>query len=228
MKKIVVLSGAGISAESGLATFRGEDGLWEGYDVTKVASIEAWYNDPNLVLEFYNQRRRGVESVMPNYAHKRIAELEDWFDVTVVTQNIDDLHERGGSSNIMHLHGEIRKVRCMECGFLEDRGYDDLNIGDLCKNGHQLRPDIVWFGEPVPAMEKAAIEVMQADVLLVVGTSLAVYPAASLVHYFSNLPVYLIDPVLPSFGFKSDELKYYKASAVEGIDLWIEDIKKVP
>lgn len=228
MKKIVVLSGAGISAESGLATFRGEDGLWEGYDVTKVASIDAWYQDPDLVLEFYNQRRRGVQKASPNYAHKRIAELEKDFEVVVVTQNIDDLHERGGSSKVIHLHGKISSVKCMECGEVKDWGYHDLSRGDLCSNGHQLRPDIVWFGEAVPAMQEAAVEVMQADILLVIGTSLAVYPAASLVHYSTNLPLYLIDPVLPSFQFRDSDVKFYKNSAVEGIDEWIRDIKKVP
>lgn len=228
MKKIVVLSGAGISAESGLATFRGEDGLWEGHDVTKVASIDAWYEDPELVLEFYNQRRKGVKEAQPNHAHQQIAALEEEYDVVVVTQNIDDLHERGGSSNVVHLHGKINEAKCMECGEVLDIGYEDIMPGDQCANGHQLRPNIVWFGEAVPMMEKAAVEVMSADHFLVIGTSLAVYPAAGLIHYCKSFPLYLIDPVLPNIRFTSNELIYYQNSAVKGVDDWIRDIKKVP
>ncbi len=195
MKKLVVLTGAGISAESGVKTFRDSGGLWEGHDVMEVASPQGWAKNPELVLDFYNQRRRQLKEVAPNEAHKSIAQLEDRFDVQVITQNVDDLHERGGSSKVLHLHGELLKVRSIDD---EHDIYDwtnDLSLSDTCKNGHQLRPHIVWFGEAVPMMSFAIDLVSEADILVVVGTSLQVYPAAGLLHYLpEGKPIYLIDP----------------------------------
>ena len=182
MKRVVVISGAGISDESGLATFRGADGLWRGYRPEEVASPEAWRRDPALVLDFYNERRRAVREAVPNAAHLALVELERWHDVRIVTQNVDDLHERAGSSRVLHLHGEIRKARStQDPSRVTDLGDGDIRLGDRCELGSQLRPHIVWFGESVPAMDEAAELVRQADVLLVVGTSLVVYPAAGLV-----------------------------------------------
>lgn len=182
MKKLVVLSGAGISVESGLATFRGADGLWEGHSIEEVATPQAWHQNPALVLKFYNERRKALKSVQPNEAHHALAGAEQGLDVTIITQNVDDLHERAGSSKVLHLHGELLKARSTaNHGDVYD-WYDDLSLGDTCHQGHQLRPHIVWFGEAVP-MLAAAIEVVRtADVLLVVGTSLLVYPAAGLIH----------------------------------------------
>lgn len=203
-KKIVVLTGAGVSAESGITTFRDSNGLWENYKVEDVASIEGWYRDPVTVLDFYNARRAQLADVRPNEAHKAIAELENEYDVTVVTQNVDNLHERAGSTRIIHLHGELTKVRpentCNEMdGFSEaavfDIGTDSISIGDLAPNGAQLRPHIVWFGEAVPKITAAIDAVEAADILLIVGTSLQVYPAAGLYAYAkSDAPMYIIDP----------------------------------
>lgn len=182
MKRIVVISGAGISAESGLATFRGADGLWRGYRPEEVACPEAWRRDPGLVLDFYNERRRAVRAASPNAAHKALVDLERGFDVRIVTQNVDDLHERAGSSRVLHLHGEIRRARSTrDPALVTDLGDRDIELGDTCTLGSQLRPHIVWFGEAVPALDEAADLVAGADVLIVVGTSLVVYPAASLV-----------------------------------------------
>jgi NAD-dependent deacetylase len=182
MKRIVVLTGAGISAESGLQTFRGPDGLWEGRRVEDVATPEAWAANPGLVLDFYNQRRRGVRQAQPNAAHLVLVDLEGAYDVRIVTQNVDDLHERAGSTNVLHLHGEIRKARStQDSRLIRDLDDADIHLGDLCERGSQLRPHIVWFGEMVPAMDEAVELVAEADVLLVVGTSLQVYPAAGLV-----------------------------------------------
>ena len=202
--KIVVLTGAGVSAESGVTTFRDSNGLWENYKVEDVASIEGWYRDPALVLEFYNARRAQLAEVKPNSAHIAIASLEQDYDVTVVTQNVDNLHERAGSTKIIHLHGELTKVRPENCcndmdGFSEnavfDIGTDSISIGALAPNGSQLRPHIVWFGEAVPKIEAAIDAVEVADVLLIVGTSLQVYPAAGLYRYAkSDTPIYIIDP----------------------------------
>lgn len=199
MKKLVVLSGAGVSAESGIRTFRDSDGLWENYPVQEVACIEGWYQNPALMLQFYNERRRQIAQAEPNRAHRLIAELDKYFQTKVVTQNIDNLHERAGSQEIIHLHGEVTKVRpenrrANEEGVI-DIGYRDINIGDCDKNGVQLRPHIVWFGEEVPMLSVAIEAVEQADILLVIGTSLAVYPAASLIHYArKTCELYLIDP----------------------------------
>ena len=203
-KKIVVLTGAGVSAESGVSTFRDSDGLWEHHKVEDVASIEGWYRNPALVLDFYNARRSQLATVKPNAAHRAIADLENEYDVTVVTQNVDNLHERAGSTRIIHLHGELTKVRpenrCNEMdGFSEetvfDIGHDSISLGDLAPNGAQLRPNIVWFGEAVPKIESAIDAVEAADILLIVGTSLQVYPAAGLYAYTkADIPIYIIDP----------------------------------
>lgn len=198
--KIVALTGAGISAESGLQTFRGNDGLWEGYNIHDVATPEAWYKDPELVQRFYNMRRKSVLEATPNAAHKALAFLEQDHDVEIITQNIDNLHERAGSRNVLHLHGEITKSRStMDPELVYDIAGWELKMGALCEKGHQLRPHIVWFGEPVPLIETAAVKVSEADVLLVIGTSLVVYPAAGLVQYVSpGVPVYVIDPEAPA------------------------------
>jgi NAD-dependent deacetylase len=201
-KHIVVLSGAGISAESGIPTFRGSNGLWEGHDVTQVASPAGWAKDRALVLEFYNQRRRNMLSAEPNAGHLCIAEMERHFRVTVITQNIDNLHERAGSTNVLHLHGEIMKSRStLDPSLIYDiEPGKDILIGDKCERGSQLRPHIVWFGEDVPAIYKAADIVESADVVIVVGTSLVVYPAAGLMDYArEDVPVYLVDPGRPTY-----------------------------
>lgn len=195
-KKIVVLSGAGISAESGIKTFRDSDGLWENYNVEDVASIDGWYRDPDLVTDFYNARRAELAKTGPNDAHKLVAALEKFYDVTVVTQNIDNLHERGGSSKIIHLHGEATKA-CSENGkrYVQDIGYRPIGHDEKAPDGARLRPFIVWFGEAVPMMEEAVKVVEQADILIIVGTSLNVYPAAGLLYYAPNhADIYVIDP----------------------------------
>ncbi|WOD44256.1 SIR2 family NAD-dependent protein deacylase [Hwangdonia lutea] len=195
MKHIVVLTGAGMSAESGIKTFRDADGLWEGHDVMEVATPEGFAANPDMVLDFYNQRRRQLLEVTPNSAHYNLAELETDFKVTIITQNVDDLHERADSSNVIHLHGELLKVRST---FDESDIQDwktDLVLGDFCKKGYQLRPHIVWFGEDVPMIPKAIDICQTADVLIIIGTSMQVYPAASLMHYVpQNTPIYFIDP----------------------------------
>ncbi|GAB2781627.1 NAD-dependent deacetylase [Hymenobacter luteus] len=198
-KKLVALTGAGISAESGLATFRGSDGLWEGHRIEEVATPEGWAKNPALVLEFYNQRRAAARAAQPNAGHLTLAALEDQFEVVIITQNVDDLHERAGSSNVMHLHGKLFESRSSYFDQLIYPMDDDLiELGDLCEKGHQLRPNIVWFGEAVPLMERAAAEAATADVFMVVGTSLQVYPAAGLLDYVPRTtPVYIIDPSRP-------------------------------
>ncbi|MBI1342796.1 MAG: NAD-dependent deacylase [Terrimonas sp.] len=197
-KKLVVLSGAGVSAESGLKTFRDSDGLWEGYNVEHVATPQAWRKDPELVLSFYNYRRKQVREARPNEAHLGLAELEKYFEVTVITQNIDDLHERGGSSQVFHLHGEILKMRSEVNRHLVYPIMDDIHMGDRAEDGSQLRPHIVWFGEAVPMMEEAIPIVQAADIFVVVGTSLVVYPAAGLVQYARwDIPKYIIDKKIP-------------------------------
>ncbi len=197
-KKIVVLTGAGMSAESGLATFRGAGGLWEGHKVHDVATPEAWYKDPELVLNFYNYRRDELIHAQPNEGHRIIAALEKDFEVEVITQNVDNLHEKAGSTRVLHLHGELMKVRSTGPGEeVFELTEDDYKtaLGDKCPKGHQLRPHIVWFGEAVPLIEDAMKIVEQADVLLIVGTSMQVYPAAGLIHYVkSGVPIYVVDP----------------------------------
>ena len=195
MKKLVVLTGAGMSAESGINTFRDADGLWEGHNVMDVASPEGWYRDQDLVLDFYNQRRKQLIEVGPNMGHELLAKLQATHQVQIVTQNVDDLHERAGSKNVLHLHGELRKVRSTVNEDLVYNWEDDLNKGDLCELNSQLRPHIVWFGEAVPMLEKAIEITTIADMLLIIGTSMRVYPAASLINYIkSGTPIYFIDP----------------------------------
>ena len=195
MKNIVVLTGAGVSAESGLRTFRDADGLWEGHDVMEVASPEGWYSNKRLVLDFYNERRKQLFKTKPNKAHLLLAKLEKKYKVYIITQNVDNLHERAGSTNIIHLHGELLKVRSIINDHLVYHWENDLKIGDLGEDGNQLRPHIVWFGEAVPMLEKAAQITQNADILIIIGTSMQVYPAASLIHYIkSNIPIYFIDP----------------------------------
>ncbi|WP_299228870.1 NAD-dependent deacylase [uncultured Psychroserpens sp.] len=194
-KHIVVLTGAGMSAESGLKTFRDANGLWEGHDVMEVATPEGFSKNPELVLEFYNQRRRQLLEVKPNSAHHRLAELEENYKVSIITQNVDDLHERAGSSHVIHLHGELLKVRSTGNLLNVKSWTKDLILGDLCEEGHQLRPHIVWFGEAVPMIDKAIDICTKADILVIIGTSMQVYPAASLMHYVSaGTPIYFIDP----------------------------------
>lgn len=196
IKHIVVLTGAGVSAESGIATFRDSGGLWEGYDVTDVATPEAWKRDPKLVLDFYNMRRKNLLEAKPNEAHRILAQLENHFRVSIITQNIDNLHERAGSSNVLHLHGELLKSRStLDRNLIYDIDGSELNLGEVCELGSQLRPHIVWFGEDVPKMLEAAEIAQKADILVVIGTSMVVYPAASLINYVaSNTPIYIIDP----------------------------------
>ncbi|MEZ4804138.1 MAG: Sir2 family NAD-dependent protein deacetylase [Bacteroidia bacterium] len=195
MKNVVVLSGAGMSAESGLKTFRDSDGLWEGYDVMEVASYDGWMKNPELVNSFYNDRRSQLSIVEPNAGHFAIKDLEEAYNTTVITQNVDDLHERAGSKNIIHLHGELTKLRSSKNNDLYEIGYQKLKYGSLCPKGGLLRPHIVWFGELVPMMERAVEMVKSAHILIVVGTSLEVYPAASLIDFVqTNTEIYLIDP----------------------------------
>lgn len=194
-KKIVVLTGAGISAESGIKTFRDSDGLWEGHNVMDVATPEGWQKKQELVLDFYNQRRRQLQEVQPNLAHTFLVDLEQDFEVFIITQNVDDLHERAGSQHVLHLHGELLKVRSTQNQHLILDWHGDLVTGDLDPNGHQLRPHIVWFGEAVPALEQAIALVEKADYIAVIGTSLQVYPAAGLTDFApEKVPVFYIDP----------------------------------
>lgn len=206
MRKVVVLTGAGMSADSGLKTFRDSDGLWEGHDVRKVATPQAWKRNPQEVLEFYNARRDQAHKAKPNEGHKALAKLEEKFDVTIITQNVDSLHERAGSSDVLHLHGQLSKVRSTEDeSLIYDIGGDAIQMGDTADDGAQLRPHVVWFGEMVPNMEKAAQIVPHAEILIVIGTSLVVYPAASLTDYArQSIPKYIIDPNKPELYDDTD------------------------
>ncbi|MBR5856933.1 MAG: NAD-dependent deacylase [Bacteroidales bacterium] len=226
MKKIVVLSGAGVSAESGIRTFRDSNGLWEEYRVEDVASIEGWYRNKELVLEFYNQRRRALKETEPNLAHKIIAELEECYKVCVVTQNVDNLHERAGSTNVIHLHGELTKARSTKNEEKwYDIGYNDINLGDKAPDGGQLRPFIVWFGESVPKLSDAAKEVQTADILIIIGTSLNVYPAAGLVHYTKpGCKIYLIDP--QPMNLRMENFTQIQDVATEGMKKLKEELIK--
>ncbi|MDN3493026.1 SIR2 family NAD-dependent protein deacylase [Winogradskyella bathintestinalis] len=195
MKHIVVLTGAGMSAESGIKTFRDADGLWEGHNVMEVASPEGFAHNPELVLNFYNERRKQLNEVEPNQAHKDLAALETDYRVTIITQNVDDLHERAGSSDVVHLHGELRKIRSTGNPIDIKDWSEDLKLGDLCNKGYQFRPHIVWFGEAVPEIETAVKICDAADILVIIGTSMQVYPAAGLIDYVQpNIPIYYIDP----------------------------------
>jgi len=217
-KKLLILTGAGMSAESGLKTFREMGGLWEQYDVTEVATPEAFERDPELVLRFYNERRKQLLETHPNLGHIGVADLERRFNVQIITQNVDDLHERAGSTNIMHLHGELRKARSTEVPLcVVDIDGWELNLGDLCEHGSQLRPDIVWFGEAVPNIQLAIPLVKKADILVIIGTSMQVYPAASLIDYApSGIPVFLIDPNETAIGY-DDKITFLKMGAAEGV-----------
>lgn len=218
MKRIVALTGAGMSAESGLKTFRDADGLWEGHDVMQVASPEGWRQDPELVLDFYNQRRRQLFNVQPNQGHELLAGLEQRYSVDVVTQNVDDLHERAGSSRVLHLHGELLKVRSSRDERLVQDWTTDLVIGDLCELGSQLRPDIVWFGEAVPLLEPAAEITSRADIIIIIGTSMQVYPAASLIHFAQpGIPIYFIDPRPTISESQFSNLTVFADTAVTGM-----------
>ncbi len=219
MKKVVVLTGAGISAESGISTFRDANGLWENHDIMEVASPEGWQNNPELVLNFYNLRRRQLKEVQPNSAHYFLKELEKKFEVVVITQNVDDLHERAGSSQVIHLHGELKKVRSEKSEDLILDWEEDIQLGDLAEDGAQLRPHIVWFGEMVPMMEKAIEEVSDADIMLVIGTSLQVYPAASLIDFIEyGKPIYVIDPNSVTVPVPSNpNIQVIRKTATEGV-----------
>lgn len=235
MKKpvIAVLSGAGISAESGLQTFRDSGGLWEGYDPMEVASAEGWARNPGLVLDFYNDRRQKLRDAAPNAAHRMLAELEKDWTVDVITQNVDNLHERAGSTHVLHLHGELTKVRpensCNEAdGFSEryviDIGYDKVSLGDLAPNGAQYRPHIVFFGEAVPKIERAIDLVSRADVMLIVGTSLQVYPAAGLYRYAkAGTPIYIVDPA--PLSLRDPRITHIRKVATEGVKECLEMLK---
>jgi NAD-dependent deacetylase len=217
-KKLVILTGAGISAESGLRTFRDSDGLWEGYEVTEVATPRGWRKNPQLVLDFYNERRKNVADAKPNAAHIGLAELEKYFDVTIITQNIDDLHERAGSTKVLHLHGEIFKMRSERDETLISEIRGDIKLGDVAEDGAQLRPYIVWFEEPVPKIEEAVPIVYAADIFVVVGTSLVVYPAAGLINYVAlETPKYIVDKKIP-YTSPMRNLTLIEKPATEGVE----------
>ena len=219
MKNIVVLTGAGMSAESGLKTFRDADGLWEGHDVMEVASPQGWYSNKKLVLDFYNQRRQQLLDAQPNKAHLSIAALEKNYKVNIITQNVDDLHERAGSTDIVHLHGELRKVRSINREDLVYQWDKDLHLGDLAEDGNQLRPHIVWFGEAVPLLDKAIEITKEADLLIIIGTSMQVYPAASLIHYITaDIPIYFIDPNPNILSTSHNNLTIISEKASTGMD----------
>ena len=225
MKRLVILTGAGMSAESGIKTFRDSGGLWEEYDVTEVATPMAWWKNKELVLRFYNERRRQLEKCEPNDGHKGLAALEKQFDVQIITQNIDNLHERAGSTKILHLHGELTKARSTaDKSLVYDIGYKDINPGDLCEKGSQLRPHIVWFGEDVPMMDEAVRLTSEADIFVVVGSSLNVYPAAGLINYApKSASLWLIDPknvAVPDFR----NVEVIKEGASEGVKLLTEKL----
>ena len=196
MKRIVILTGAGMSAESGISTFRDSNGLWQNHRIEEVASPEAWESNPKMVLEFYNQRRKQLFEVKPNAGHHALVRLEEMFDVQIITQNVDDLHERAGSSHVLHLHGELKKARStVDPKLIYELDHWELKLGDQCERGSQLRPHIVWFGEAVPMMDKAVEQTKTADLFMVIGTSMVVYPAAGLIHYVEReVPKYYVDP----------------------------------
>jgi NAD-dependent deacetylase len=225
-KKLVVLTGAGISAESGIKTFRDSDGLWEGHNVMDVATPEGWHKNPSLVLDFYNQRRQQLKEVQPNKGHQILAELENDFDVYIITQNVDDLHERAGSSNITHLHGQLLKVRSSKNENYILDWQDDLNFGDVDHQGNQLRPHIVWFGEQVPALDEAIAITEQADYFAVIGTSLQVYPAAGLIDFTKKeTPIYYVDPKPIKIPNLRNPLEVIPNIASEGVRILKEKLQ---
>ena len=226
-KKLVVLTGAGISAESGIKTFRDADGLWEGYNVMDVASPEGWQKNKALVLDFYNQRRRQLHQVKPNLGHYTLAELEKDFEVYIITQNVDNLHEQAGSSNVLHLHGELLKVRSTKSLDYVLNWQQDLNMGDVDNFGNQLRPHIVWFGEAVPALDEAIAITQTADYLVIIGTSMQVYPAAGLLYYTNkNVPIFYIDPKPATIYDLQNPLEIITMNATEGVPLLKEKLLK--
>ena len=223
-KNIVVLTGAGISAESGIKTFRDSDGLWENHRIEDVATFDAWRRNKELVLDFYNQRRRQLQECEPNEAHKLLVTLEEKFNVHIITQNVDDLHERAGSKNILHLHGELLKVRSTLDEHLIYEWKQDLKVGDKCGKGAQLRPHIVWFGEQVPMIEVAGKIASQADIFIVIGTSLVVYPAAGLVHYTDfTVPKYVVDPNKPTIS-NMQNVEYITKKASVGVKMLVDKL----
>jgi len=226
-EKIVVLTGAGMSADSGLATFRDSGGLWEGYNVYEVATPEGWADDPEKVLQFYNLRRKQAANAKPNEGHLALARLEEFYDVTIITQNVDELHERAGSSDVLHLHGQLTKVRSeKDDSLIYDVGSRPIELGDTADDGAQLRPHVVWFGEMVPMIEKAAEEVPRADILIIIGTSLAVYPAAGLVAYVKGgTDKYIIDPKRPDIS-SIDRWYHIRDRAAKGTPKLVEDLIK--
>lgn len=227
-KKLVVLTGAGISAESGIKTFRDSDGLWEGHNVMDVATPEGWHKNPGMVLDFYNQRRQQLKTVQPNAAHRILAELEADFEVQIITQNVDNLHEKAGSTHVLHLHGELLKVRSTQ-----NEGYvleweEDLNFGDCDDMGHQLRPHIVWFGEQVPALDLAVQMTEEADYFAVIGTSLQVYPAASLIDFTApEIPIFYIDPKPIQLAKGRNKIEIIAKIASEGTQIMSERLKLI-
>ena len=228
LKKIVVLTGAGISAESGIKTFRDSDGLWEGYDVMQVASYDGWRKNKNLVLDFYNQRRKQLFDVKPNLGHVTLAALEKDFDVHIITQNVDNLHEKAGSKKVLHLHGELLKVKS-DCNPINEilDWKSDLFLGDFDSKGVQLRPNIIWFGEEVPAIEEATSIVATADILVIIGTSMQVYPAASLLHYTNKkCPIYYIDPNPAAIIDILNPLEIVQMNATDGVPFLREKLLK--
>ena len=227
-KKLVILTGAGMSAESGIQTFRGAGGLWNGHDIMEVASPEGWHANQKMVLEFYNARRKNALEAKPNSGHIQLAELEADYDIHIITQNVDNLHERAGSSNILHLHGELFKIRSTKD---ENLVYDldgwELNEGDNCELGSQLRPHIVWFGEAVPEMENAIQIAKSAEIFVVIGTSMAVYPAASLINFVDpGVPKFIIDPSIPSL-YNIDNLNAIEKGAGEGVKELKQKLKEL-
>jgi NAD-dependent deacetylase len=227
MKKLVVLTGSGISAESGLKTFRESGGLWENYDVMEVASPEGWSKNKELVLRFYNERRKQLEEARPNEGHIGLKTLEQYFNVHIITQNVDNLHEKAGSRNILHLHGLLTEARSTyDPELIYNIGYNEINPGDACEKGYQLRPNIVWFGEAVPAIEEAAVIVSEAEIFAVIGTSLVVYPAAGLIDYVpKQVPIFLIDPnevAVPIYR----PVRFIKEKAGTGVNKFMEVLLK--
>lgn len=224
-KKIVVLTGAGMSADSGIRTFRDADGLWEDHDVMEVASPHGFARDPALVLDFYNQRRRQLLEVVPNAGHKMLVELEQYFNVTIITQNVDDLHERAGSSHVLHLHGELLKVRSTGDETMVLNWKKDLTLGETCPKGYQLRPHIVWFGEEVPLLSEAAQITVTADILIIIGTSMQVYPAAGLLNYTKQgTPIYFIDPKPSINSSDFENLTIIQTTAAKGVPTLVTDL----
>jgi len=221
---LVILTGAGISAESGIKTFRDAGGLWEGFDVMEVATPEGWQKNPALVLDFYNQRRKQAQEAKPNAAHLALVELEQKHRVDIITQNVDNLHEKAGSSNVLHLHGELHRCRStVDPTLIYTIEGSELNIGDTCEKGSQLRPNIVWFGEAVPAMDEAIVKVQHADILIIIGTSLQVYPAAGLIDYIKPFTrLYVVDPNLPAM--KNDRVHMIAEVASIGVPQLVKEL----